>query len=126
MMYLQQLFLMAPPANGGGGFDPSMFIMLGLVMVVFYFFMIRPQTKKAKEQKNFLDNLKKGDKVVTIGGIHGRILKISDDSFLIEVDSNTKLKVEKSAVSYEFTKAVNGDSGKDKKEEAANTVEEKA
>lgn len=124
MIDLQRLFLMGNP-NGGGGFDPSMLIMMALVFVVFYFFMIRPQSKKAQEQKNFLDNLKKGDKVVTIGGIHGRILKVSDDSFLIEVDASTKLKVEKSAISFDYTKATNGNATTGKKDEVATTTEEK-
>lgn len=88
------------------------------------FFMIRPQSKKAKEQKTFLDGLKKGDKVVTIGGIHGKVLKVADDSFLIEVDASTKLKIEKSAVSYDFTKAATTAAPNNKKEEVA-TVEEK-
>lgn len=123
MIDLQRLFLMG--GNPQGGFDPGMLIMMGLVMVVFYFFMIRPQSKKAKEQKNFLESLKKGDKVVTIGGIHGRILKISEDSFLIEVDANTKLKVEKSAVSFDFTKAATAGNTNGKKEETTAAIEEK-
>lgn len=122
MMNLQSLFLMAGGPEGGN--PAGMFIMMGAVMIVFYFFMIRPQSKKAKEQKTFLDSLKKGDKVVTIGGIHGKILKVGEDSFLIEVDSSTKLKVEKSAVSYDFTKAAGTSTSNNKKEETA-TVEEK-
>jgi preprotein translocase subunit YajC len=109
--------------NPDGGSPLPMLVMMGAVMIVFYFFMIRPQSKKAKEQKTFLDGLKKGDKVVTIGGIHGKILKVADDSFLIEVDANTKLKIEKSAVSYDFTKAAIA-APNNKKEEVA-TVEEK-
>lgn len=113
---------MAGDPNGGS--PVGMFVMMGLVMVVFYFFMIRPQSKKAKEQKNFLDGLKKGDKIVTIGGIHGKVLKVSDDSFLIEVDSNTKLKIEKSAISHDFTKAATAGAPA-KKEEVAETADEK-
>ncbi len=125
MIDMQRLFLMAGGPEGAG-FNPAMLIMMGLVMVVFYFFMIRPQSKKAKEQKTFLDNLKKGDKVVTIGGIHGRILKVNDDSFLIEVDANTKLKLEKSAISFDFTKAVNITATVSaKKEETTAAIEEK-
>lgn len=121
MMILQNLFLMA---GQEGGNPMGMFVMMGAVMIVFYFFMIRPQSKKAKEQKTFLDGLKKGDKVVTIGGIHGKILKVGDDSFLIEVDSSTKLKIEKSAVSYDFTKAAGVVPPNNKEKEVA-TVEEK-
>ena len=121
MVNLQELFLMA---GQEGGNPMGMFIMMGAVMIVFYFFMIRPQSKKAKEQKTFLDSLKKGDKVVTIGGIHGKILKVGEDSFLIEVDASTKLKIEKSAVSFDFTKAAGTTTSNNKKEETA-TVEEK-
>jgi preprotein translocase subunit YajC len=121
MVDFQSLFLMA--GNPEAGSPLPMFVMMGAVMIVFYFFMIRPQSKKAKEQKTFLDSLKKGDKVVTIGGIHGKILKVGDDSFLIEVDASTKLKIEKSAVSFDFTKAA-GTAPNNKKEEVA-TIEEK-
>ena len=69
------------------------------LFVVFYFFMIRPQTKKAKDQKNFIGEIKKGDKVVTIGGIHGKVARVDDDTFLVDVDNNTKLRIEKSVIS---------------------------
>lgn len=74
-------------------------IMMGLVMVVIYFFMLRPQMKKAKDEKKFREELKKGDRIVTIGGIHGKINEIRDDSFIIEVEGNNRLKIDKSAVS---------------------------
>ena len=97
-------FLLASPDGQGSNPLPT-FIFMGAIFVVMYFFMIRPQTKKAKDQKNFIAELKKGDKVVTIGGIHGRILKVNDDSFLVEVDSNTKLKFDKSVISLDLTKS---------------------
>ncbi len=74
-------------------------IMMGLVMIVIYFFMLRPQMKKAKDEKKFREELKKGDRIVTIGGIHGKINEIRDDSFIIEVEGNNRLKIDKSAVS---------------------------
>jgi preprotein translocase subunit YajC len=74
-------------------------IMFGLMFLVFYLFMIRPQMKKAKEEKQFRAELKKGDKVVTIGGIHGKIAEVKETTLLIEVGEGTKLKIEKSAVS---------------------------
>ena len=77
---------------------PTQIIMLGLMLVVFYFFMIRPQMKKQKEQKAFRENLKAGDKVVTIGGIHGKILEVTDTTVLINSEG-TKLRMEKSAIS---------------------------
>ncbi len=82
---------------GGGGM--SSFVMLGLIVLIFYFFMIRPQLKKQKEQKKFREALKNGDKVVTIGGIHGKILEVNETNVLLSVD-NGKLRVEKSAISY--------------------------
>jgi preprotein translocase subunit YajC len=73
-------------------------IMIVLMIGVFYFFMIRPQMKKQKELKKFREGLKAGDKVVTIGGIHGKILEISEGTVLIQSEG-TKLRLEKSAVS---------------------------
>lgn len=79
-----------------GGF--SSIVMLVLMLVVFYFFMIRPQMKKQKEQKLFRESLKAGDKVVTIGGIHGKVLEVTDTTVLISSEG-TKLRMEKSAIS---------------------------
>ena len=73
-------------------------IMLVLILVVFYFFMIRPQMKKQKELKKFREGLKAGDKIVSIGGIHGKILEVSDSTVLVQSEG-TKLRLEKSAVS---------------------------
>ncbi len=82
-------------------------IMMGLVMVVIYFFMLRPQMKKAKDEKKFREAIKKGDRIVTIGGIHGKINEIRDDSFIIEVEGNNRLKIEKSAVSMTSSATLN-------------------
>jgi preprotein translocase subunit YajC len=79
------------------------FIPLVLIIVVFYFFMIRPQLKKAKDQKKFRENIKVGDKVVTIGGIHAKISEIQDTTFIITVEGGVKLKIEKNAVSMDST-----------------------
>ncbi len=81
-----------------GGQGIQSLVMLGLMVLVFYFFMIRPQMKKQKELKKFREGLKKGDKVVTIGGIHGIILEVTDNTVLIESEK-TKLRLEKSAIS---------------------------
>ena len=72
-----------------------------LIIIVFYFFMIRPQLKKFKEQKKFRENLKIGDKVVTIGGIHGKISDVQETTFMITVEGGVKLKIERSAVSMD-------------------------
>ncbi len=77
------------------------FIPLILIIVVFYFFMIRPQLKKTKEQKKFRENIKIGDKIVTIGGIHGKISDVQETTFIITVEGGVKLKIEKSAISMD-------------------------
>jgi len=82
-------------------------IMLPLIIIVFYFFMIRPQVKKQKDQKKFAEDLKKGDRVVTTSGAHGRIVEISDTTIVIEGESGHKTRYEKSAISLESTKALN-------------------
>ncbi len=79
--------------------DYSTLLMFGLMFVVFYFFMIRPQMKKAKEEKQFRAELTKGDRIVTIGGIHGKIAEVKETTLLIDTGDGVRLKVEKSAVS---------------------------
>ncbi|WP_266367571.1 preprotein translocase subunit YajC [Tellurirhabdus rosea] len=71
------------------------------IIGVFYFFMIRPQQKKQKDQRTFVDNLKKGDNVVTIGGLHGRVYAVEGTTVTLEVDKGLKLTFEKSAISRE-------------------------
>ncbi|MBI2271014.1 MAG: preprotein translocase subunit YajC [Bacteroidetes bacterium] len=105
-MNLLHILLMGPPAKGGG-FDIMGMLPLLLIIVVFYFFMIRPQLKKAKDQKKYREELKKGDKVITIGGIHGKIVEMNDKTFVIEVEGGVRLKIEKSAVSMEFSANLN-------------------
>lgn len=73
-------------------------LLIVVILVIFYFFMIRPQMKRSKEQKKFRDNLQKGQKVVTIGGIHGKISDIDDTTVTIEVENGGRLKMEKSAI----------------------------
>ena len=98
--------LQAAPA--GGGFGGFQFIFLGLMIVVFWLFFIRPQAKKAKNQKKFIEDLGKGDKIVTIAGIHGSINKINEDGTLnLEVSPGTYIKIEKSAISMDWTTALN-------------------
>lgn len=91
------------------GEGPSMYgnlILIGGIILVFYFFMIRPQQKKQKDQKKFLEEIKKGDNVVTIGGIHGRIASIDGDTIMLEVEKGGKLKLDKSSISLESSKRV--------------------
>lgn len=94
-------------AEGQGGGIGS-FLPIILIMVVFYFFMILPQTRKQKKAKQFLETVKKGDKVVTTGGIHGRILSVTDKNFTIECEGETKFVIEKSGISAELTQLANG------------------
>lgn len=81
-------------------------IMMGLMLIVMYFFMIRPQQKKAKAQKAFIESLKKGDKVITTGGIHGKIVSLEATTAIIESESY-KLKIERSAISSELSAPLN-------------------
>ena len=76
-----------------------------LIIVVMWFFMIRPQMKRQKELKAFRDSLKKGDKIVTTGGIYGKVMEINDFTILMEVEGGVKLKVDKSAVIKDMTDA---------------------
>jgi preprotein translocase subunit YajC len=83
-------------------------IMMVAMIAVFYFFMIRPQAKKAKDQKAFINNLQKGDKIVTIAGIHGKVNKVNDDNTLeMETSPGSYIKIERSAISMEWTSALN-------------------
>ena len=94
--------------KSSGGFGGFQFVFLGLMILVFWMFFIRPQAKKAKNQKTFITNLGKGDKIVTIAGIHGTINKVNDDGTLnIEVSPGSYLKIEKSAISMDWTAALN-------------------
>lgn len=81
-------------------------VFLVAIVVVFYFFMIRPQMRKQKAEQSFRTTLEKGAKIVTIGGIHGRIVEVSDKTFLVEIDNNVRVRIEKSAISAEATKAL--------------------
>jgi len=90
---------------GGSSFQ---FVFLGLMIVVFWLFFIRPQAKKAKQQKGFIENLEKGDKIVTIAGIHGTVNKVNEDGTLsLEINPGSYIKIEKSAISMEWTNQLN-------------------
>lgn len=118
MTLLDILILMGPPAGegGAGGYMNLVFI-VGMI-AVFYFFMIRPQAQKAKNQKTFLESLNKGDKIVSISGMHGRITRINDNGTVeVEIDSNVKVVMERSGISMEFTKAIQNNNGQSTKPE---------
>lgn len=84
--------------QAGGGGAMSSIIMLVAIIVIFYFFMIRPQQKRQKEEKKFREALTKGQRVVTIGGLHGKIADVRETTVLIEVANDVKIEVEKTAV----------------------------
>lgn len=90
------VFMQQQPAATGGSW--SFLIMMGLIFVVMYFFMIRPQQKKQKELVKFRSSLQKGDKVVTAGGIYGVISEVKEQYVLVEVDTNVKLRIDKSSI----------------------------
>lgn len=95
--------LQAAPAGGG----IMSFLPLILIIVVFYFFMIRPQMKRQKEHKKYIEELDVNAKVVTNAGIHGRIVEVADTTFLVDVGSGVKIRFEKSAIALDASKALN-------------------
>ncbi len=93
------LIAMAPQGgDGGGGSLISTLIMFGAIFAIFYFMIIRPQQKRAKEREKLLSNIEKGDKIVTSGGVHATIVGIEDKTVLIEIAPNVKIKVDRSAI----------------------------
>lgn len=102
-MYSISSLLQAAPNAG-----MMQLVLLGGMILVFYFFMIRPQAQKAKNAKKFQESLEKGTKIVTIAGIHGRVNKVNDDGTIdIEVSPGSYLKIEKSAISMEWSNQLN-------------------
>ncbi len=96
MNNLLLVLLQTAPAGKQSPYSSMIFLLL--IIVVFYFFMIRPQAKRQKELKKMRDGLQKGDKVITTGGIYGKIVELQDNSVSIEVDNNVKIRVDKSAI----------------------------
>lgn len=104
-MNILTVLLQTAPAQTGGG--ASMWIFLILIFVVMWLFMIRPQRKQQKELEKFRAELKKGDKVVTVGGIYGVIEEVSDKTVLIKVDANVKLRVDKNGLVKDYSESQN-------------------
>jgi preprotein translocase subunit YajC len=92
-----------PGGEGGGGLISTL-IMFGAIFLIFYFMIIRPQQKRAKERDKLLSNLEKGDKVVTNGGIHGVIAGLEEKTALLQVSENVKLKIDRSAITTVLAK----------------------
>ena len=93
-MQILYIFLQSSPSGGIASFLPII-----LIIFVFYFFMIRPQINKQKNEDSFRSQLKKGDKVVTIGGIHGRITALKETKIILEISENTKITIDKQSIS---------------------------
>ncbi len=93
-----QSFQMADAAAGGAGGFLGSILPLVLMFAIFYFLLIRPQQKKAKQRNAMLDALKKGDKVVTIGGVHGTIMELKEDTIIVKIAENTRVTMEKGAI----------------------------
>ena len=99
-------FVLLQTAGGGGGM--VQLVLMGGIILVFWLFMIRPQAKKAKLAKTFQQNMQKGDKIVTIAGIHGTVNKVNEDgTIMLETSPGSYMKIEKSAISIEWTQNIN-------------------
>ncbi len=125
------LFLGTPEAGGassGGGSGQlvTTFVTFGLVILIFYFLIIRPQNKKQRDAKNMLSQLKKGDRVVTAGGIRGTVLSVKEQVVVLKVDDNTKLEFSKSAISSVLEQSKEIDPPKIEKNEKKPGKKEKA
>lgn len=120
VLNLHSVFLMTPAEGGKGGAGGGMLFFIAAMLVVMWLFMIRPQSKKAKQQKQFNQNIQKGDRIVTIAGIHGRINKVNDDDTMqLEVSPGSYMTIERSAISMEFTQ------GLEKRKEALAAADKK-
>lgn len=93
----------------------SQVVMIALIFVIFYFFMIRPQQRKQKDIKTYLESIKKGDQIVTIGGLHGKIVELDELTMIIDAGKGTTLKFDRSAISMESTKKAYGTAEKSDK-----------
>jgi preprotein translocase subunit YajC len=93
-------------AEQGSGFDPMQIVFFAGIALVFYFFMIRPQQKKQKDQKKFINEIKKGDAVVTIGGIKGKVVEVDDTSITLDVDRGSKITFQKTAISKDSSAGI--------------------
>lgn len=102
---MELLIAMAPQGGSGGGSGLiSTIIMFGAIFLIFYFMIIRPQQKRAKDRDKMLSNIEKGDKVVTSGGIHGIIAGLEEKTVLLQISENVKVKVERSAIASVIAK----------------------
>ncbi|MDR2053321.1 MAG: preprotein translocase subunit YajC [Treponema sp.] len=122
MNSLKMFLLMGAPEGGAGGSGNfiTTLIPFALIIVIFYFFIIRPQNKKQKETQRMLSALKKGDRVVTIGGLHGVIQSVKESTVIVKVDENTRLEFSRSAIS-----SVSAQAKDDREDKEEKQIEEK-
>ena len=104
-MNILTLVLQAAPQKNPEGGGKSIWIMLALMFVVMWFFMIRPQRKQQKELEKFRNELKRGDKVITSGGIYGTVDEVKEKTVLLKVDGDVKLRVDKQCLVRDYTEA---------------------
>lgn len=103
-LFSNGVYAMAAPQQAGSGeqggvpFLGSPLVMMALIFVIFYFLLIRPQSKRAKDHKTMLENLKKGDKILTSGGVHGVIEGADGDTLTVKISENVKIKLSRSGV----------------------------
>jgi len=108
----------APETAGAAGSTGSMmttFVTFGLIIVIFYFLIIRPQKKRDKETKEMLSSIKKGDKVVSIGGIHGTVVAVKETTVVVKVDDNTRMEFSRNAISSIVNRKGDGATASSKK-----------
>lgn len=123
---MQYLAMLQTDAAAGGSLMSTV-IMFGLIFVIFYFFLIRPQNKKQKETEKMIAALKKGDKVVTIGGIHGTIATTKEATVVVKVDDGTKIEFSRSAIATVVVDKKEEEKAEKKAaKEKAKQIEEKA
>lgn len=112
-------------ASGSTGSMMTTFVTFGLIIVIFYFLIIRPQKKRDKETKDMLASIKKGDKVVSIGGIHGTVMAVKETTVVVKVDDNTRMEFSKSAISSIVDRKAEPASASKKKGKKETTADEK-
>lgn len=95
---MSPIVLMAPQGGNGGGMMSTV-LMFSLIILIFYFLILRPQQKRQKDRQKLLEGVQKGDKVVTIGGVHGTVVGLEEKTLLVQVAENVKLKLERTAIS---------------------------
>ena len=104
-MNFLNVLLIAP--SSGGSSSWSSILMLVMIIVIFYFFMIRPQQKRQKEEKKFRESLQKGQRVITIGGLHGKVAEVKETTVLLEVANDVKIEVEKTSIALSVLSSEN-------------------